>query len=98
MISEPQTIVGDDFTIFVDGKDVTISGTVNVHIDSDCIQTVHGDLKTVIEGDWSVDVKGDTVLRSLGDAFYYGKTVNLNYKKPVYVYLDPSTGNIRPGT
>ena len=84
-------VVGKDYEIVANGKNVLIQGGCNVTIRGDCKLRVDGDYYQEIDGDYFLSVTGDKIVKVNGNHLTEVGTdlgVNVNKNKTVRVGLD----------
>lgn len=84
-------VVGEDYEIVANGKNVFIEGGCNVTIRGDCKLRVDGDYYQEIDGDYFLSVTGDKIVKVNGNHLTEVGTdlgVNVNKNKTVRVGLD----------
>ena len=75
-------IVGNDFEIIVEDKNVTIKGSCNVTVQGDANLTVSGDLNETVEGNYTLKVGGDYSVSIDGDTKTRRKAGGTDYTCP----------------
>ena len=84
-------VVGEDYEIVANGKNVLIEGGCNVTIRGDCKLRVDGDYYQEIDGDYFLSVTGDRIVKINGNDLTEVGTdlgINVNKNKTVRVGLD----------
>jgi len=84
-------VVGADYEIVLDGKNmhvtgnlnITINGDANILVDGDCKSEVTGNKDEYIHGKYQLKVGGDLVMNAGGNSYLDGAQVHFNLPGPV---------------